>query len=96
VGTEKVFMRLQMKSLDISQYLVETYLSLLKNLDNNSKLELISALSLSMKDRQKKEEGDCEFFGSLSGDTDFWSIGYLRKGKGTIEKNGLCGSNTTH
>lgn len=68
VGTGKIFMRLQMKSLDISQYLVETYLSLLKNLDNNSKLELISVLSLSMKDRQKKEEFAQTLFGAFETD----------------------------
>jgi hypothetical protein len=41
-----------MKSLDVPQHLVETYLSLLRNLSYNSKLELISALSLSMKNEQ--------------------------------------------
>ena len=41
-----------MKSLDVPQQLLETYLSLLKNLSYNSKLELISALSLSMKNEQ--------------------------------------------
>lgn len=41
-----------MKSLDVPQHLLETYLSLLRNLSSNSKLELISALSLSMKNEQ--------------------------------------------
>lgn len=44
-----------MKSLDISEHLIANYLSLLKNLNNRSKLELISALSLSMKHEQQQQ-----------------------------------------
>lgn len=54
-----------MKSLDTSQYLIETYLMLLKNLSYNSKLELISALSLSMKNEPKENELAKTLFGAF-------------------------------
>lgn len=54
-----------MKSLNTPQSLVETYLSLLRNLNHNHKLELISALSLSMKSEPKRNESAKTLFGAF-------------------------------
>lgn len=54
-----------MKSLDVPQHLLETYLSLLRNLSYNSKLELISALSLSMKNEQQNNGLAKTLFGAF-------------------------------
>lgn len=54
-----------MKSLDTPQYLIETYLNLLKNISNNRKLELIAALSLSMTEERKNEELANTSFGAF-------------------------------
>jgi len=57
-----------MKSVDTPQHLIETYLSLLKNLSNDNKLVLISALSLSMTKEQKKSELIKTSFGAFKSD----------------------------
>jgi len=54
-----------MKSLDTSEYFTETDLSLLKNLSNHKKLELIAALSLSMIEEQKDKELAKTLFGAF-------------------------------
>jgi len=54
-----------MKSLDSSEYFTETDLSLLKNLSNHKKLELIAALSLSMIEERKDKELAKTLFGAF-------------------------------
>lgn len=54
-----------MHTIDINKRLVDSYLDLLKNLSPNSKLDLISGLSDSMKSGVKKEINSVK---SLAGD----------------------------
>ncbi len=44
-----------MQTIDINKRLVDSYLELLKNLSPNSKLDLISGLSASLKSSKKKK-----------------------------------------
>ena len=57
-----------MKLLDTSEYFTETDLSLLKNLSNYKKLELIAALSSSMTEEQKDRKLDKTSFSAFEGD----------------------------
>jgi len=52
-------------SADTFQHLIETYLSLLNNINNNNKLEIISALSLSMKHERKNADLAKALFGAF-------------------------------
>ena len=45
-----------MKTADINANLIDSYLTLLKSLSSNNKLELIARLSKSMKTEKKKEK----------------------------------------
>ncbi|HWZ03841.1 MAG TPA: hypothetical protein VNX40_09535 [Mucilaginibacter sp.] len=54
-----------MQTIDINKRLVDSYLDLLKNLSPNSKLDLISGLSDSMKSGKKKKMSPVK---SLAGD----------------------------
>jgi len=54
-----------MQSVDINKRLVDTYLELVKNLSPNSKLDLISALSNSLKSGKKDKKGSIK---DLTGD----------------------------
>ncbi|MEZ5672543.1 MAG: hypothetical protein R3E08_09225 [Thiotrichaceae bacterium] len=57
-----------MKSLDTFECFTETDLSLLKNLSNHKKLELIAALSLSMTQGQKDRKLGKTSFSAFEGD----------------------------
>lgn len=54
-----------MMKFDSAEHLIETYLNLLKNLSHKNKLELISALSLSMTNEQKDNGLAKTLFGAL-------------------------------
>lgn len=55
-----------MPTIDINKRLVDGYLELLRNLSKNSKLDLISGLSASLKSSEKK--GKLNSLKSLQGD----------------------------
>lgn len=57
-----------MSAININQTLIDTYLALLRNLNQNDKLELISKLSQSMQDSKKDDTGISPFFGSFISD----------------------------
>jgi hypothetical protein len=54
-----------MQSIDINKRLVDTYLELVKNLSPNSKLDLITGLSNSLKSGKKNKKSSLK---SLTGD----------------------------
>jgi len=60
-----IYKRKDMQSIDINKKLVDSYLDLLENLSTNSKLDLISRLSDSLKSGKKNEGNSLK---SLSGD----------------------------
>jgi hypothetical protein len=54
-----------MQSVDINKRLVDSYLQLLKNLSPNSKLDLISRLSISLKSKKSNKKSSLK---ALTGD----------------------------
>ncbi len=56
--------------IDIDERLIQVYLELLNNLNDASKLEIISRLSLSMqqKEEKRKSSSASEFYGAFEGE----------------------------